>query len=332
MPVGRANRRTFITGLGSAAAWPMVGRAQQPGKAYRIGFLANDPTIPKQPAGQAFLDGLHESGFIEGKNIIIERRFAEGRAERYSIVATELVQLGVDVIVASTDEAAFAAKQATKSVPIVILNVVDPIAEGLVAGLAHPGGNVTGLMQEDSAEVSTKRLQLLKDAVPRITQVAVLMNPDLPVNQVQWQHLDAAARSLKLMLRQAVARQADDFKDAFAGVDRDRCDALFLATSVLNFLNRRTIVQLAAASQLPVMSTWREATQAGGVMSYGFLRTDQFHAAAIYVGKILKGANPAELPVEAPTKYELVINLNTAKVLNLELPRSLLLIADEVIE
>ena len=325
-------RREFIAALGAAAAWPIVGRAQQQGKVYRIGFLANDPAIPKQPEGQAFVDELREGGFIEGKNIIIERRFAEGKAERYPILATELIQLGVDVIVASSNEAAFAAKQATTLIPIVMLNVSDPIGQGWVAGLAHPGGNVTGSTLEDSAEVSAKSLQLLKDAVPRITQVAVLMNPDLPVNQVQWQHLEAAARSLKVVLRPAVARQADNFKDAFAGVDRDRCDAVLLANSGLNFANRRTIVELAAASRLPAMSSWREATQAGGLMSYGHVRIDQFRSAAIYVSKILKGAKPADLPVETPTKYELVINLRTAKALNLDFPRSLLLIADEVIE
>jgi putative ABC transport system substrate-binding protein len=328
----RVTRREFVATLGGAAAWPLVARGHEAGKVYRIGFLANDPSIPAQPAGQAFLDGLREGGFIEGKNIIIERRFAEGRTERYSILATGLVQLGVDVIVASGDEAALASKQATTSIPIVILNGSDLIGKGFVAGLAHPGGNVTGSISEDSAEISSKRLQLLKDALPGITQVAVLMNPDLRSNQTEWQHLDDAARSLKVTLRRVVARQVDDFKDAFAAVDRDACDALYVASNGVNFANRRTIVELAAAIRLPVMSTWREATEVGGLMSYGYLRTDQFHGAAIYVSKILKGAKPADLSVEAPTKYELVINLRTAKALDLGLPRSLLLVADEVIE
>jgi putative tryptophan/tyrosine transport system substrate-binding protein len=174
-------RRQFITLVGSAAAaWPFAARGQQTGKIYRIGFLANDPTIPAQPAGQAFLDGLRESGFIEGNNIIIERRFAEGRLDRYADLVAELVQLRVDAIVTSANEATLAAKRASTKIPIVMMNVSDPLAQGVVVRLAHPEGNITGLVQDDSVEITAKRMQLLKDAVPHSTQVAVLLNPDLP--------------------------------------------------------------------------------------------------------------------------------------------------------
>jgi putative ABC transport system substrate-binding protein len=325
-------RREFVALLGSAAAWPLVARGQQTGKVYRIGFLANDPSIPVQPAGHAFVDGLRESGCVEGKNIVIERRFAEGRADRFPGLALELTQVGVDIIVCSTTEATAAVKQTTDTIPIVMLNVTDPVGYGLVRSLARPGGNVTGLIQDDSVEIAAKRMQLLKDAVPGASVVAVLFDPDVPYNKAQWQQLQLAAPALNLTLRAAIARWASDFESVFVGFERDRPDALFVTASGLNFTNRRLIMELAIKSRLPAMSNFRESTQAGGLMSYGNNRIEAYRGAAIYVGKILKGAKPAELPVEGPTKYDLVINLQTAKALNLDIPRSLLLIADEVIE
>jgi putative tryptophan/tyrosine transport system substrate-binding protein len=263
-------RREFIAGLGSAAAWPMVARAQRSDKIYRIGFIANDPAIPTQPAGKAFLDGLDKSGFVEGKNVIIERRFAEGRPEHYADLAGELVNLRVDVIVSSSNEATAAVKRATNTIPVVMLNVNDPIGLGIITSLSHPGGNITGVVQDNSAEITTKRLQLLKDAVPQATKVAVLMNPDLLYAHAQWEQLERAAR-------------------------------------VLN-------------------------TEAGGLLSYGSNRADRYRLAAIYVGKILRGSEPGNLPVEQATNYELIINLKTAKALGLTVPPSLLARADEVIE
>jgi putative ABC transport system substrate-binding protein len=326
-------RRGFIAALGgAAAAWPLAARAQQAGKIYRIGFLANDPNIPAQPAGQAFLDGLRESGFIEGKNIIVERRFAEGRTDRYTELVAELTRLRVDVLVTSADEATLAAKRANIKIPIVMLNVSDPAGQGIVASLAHPGGNITGGTQDDSAAIETKRMQLLKDAVPHAAQVAVLIDPDLPYRQVVWQNLKLAALSLNVTLRQLAARQVDDLERAFAAIERDRPDALFVANNELNFVNRRLIIELAAKSRLPTMSAYREYPEAGGLMSYGSVRVDRFRRAGIYTSKILRGAKPADLPVELPTNYEFVINLKTAGSLNLEIPRALLLIADEVIE
>ena len=326
----RIQRREFIGALGSAAAWPLTARAQQAGKIYRIGFLANDPAIPAQPAGQAFLDGLSENGFIEGKNIIVERRFAEGRTDRYAELVAELTRLDLDVLVTSADEATLAAKRANVKIPVVMLNVSDPAGQGIVASLAHPGGNITGGTQDDSAEIEAKRMQLLKDTVPHAAQVAVLIDPDLPYGQVVWQHLELAALSLNVTLRQIAARQLSDLERAL--IERDRPDALFVANNELNFVNRRLIIELAAKNRLPTMSAYREYPEAGGLMSYGSVRVDRFRRAGIYTAKILKGVKPADLPVELPTNYEFVINLKTARSLNLEIPRALLLIADEVIE
>jgi len=326
----RIQRREFIGALGSAAAWPLTARAQQAGKIYRIGFLANDPAIPAQPAGQAFLDGLSENGFIEGKNIIVERRFAEGRTDRYAELVAELTRLDLDVLVTSADEATLAAKRANVKIPVVMLNVSDPAGQGIVASLAHPGGNITGGTQDDSAEIEAKRMQLLKDTVPHAAQVAVLIDPNLPYRQVVWQHLELAALSLNVTLRQIAARQLSDLERAL--IERDRPDALFVANNELNFVNRRLIIELAAKNRLPTMSAYREYPEAGGLMSYGSVRVDRFRRAGIYTAKILKGVKPADLPVELPTNYEFVINLKTARSLNLEIPRALLLIADEVIE
>ena len=325
-------RRHFITLLGAATAWPLAARAQQTGKIYRIGFLANDPAIPTQPVGQAFLDGLREDGFIEGKNIVIERRFTEGRLDRYADLVTELLRLEMDVLVTSAEEATLAAKRATTRIPIVMMNVSDPLGQGIVASLAHPAGNITGGTQDDSAEVAAKRVQLLKDALPQTARLAVLLNPDLPYTQLQWQQLERAAPSLKLALRQLVAREASELEGAFAAIGQDRPDALFVINSELNFVNRRRIMELASKNHLPTITAQREYPEAGGLMSYGSVRLDRFRRAGIYVGKILKGAKPADLPVEQPTKYELVINLKIARSLNLEIPRDLLLVADEVIE
>ena len=333
MHFDRLKRREFITLVGGAAAtWPLAARAQQSGKVYRIGFLANDPTIPVQPAGKAFLDGLREGGFIEGKNVTIEHRFAEARLDRYDGLVAELIRLEVDVIVTSATDATLAAKRANTKIPVVMLSVPDPVAQGVVASLAHPGGNITGLSQDDSAEIAAKRLQLFKDTIPHIAQVAVLLNPDVRYDQSQWQQLELAARSLNVTLRRLVARQASEFEHAFAATARDRPDVLFVAGNSLNFVNRRLLAELAAKSRLPTMCSNREYAEAGCLMSYGYVRTESFRRAAIYVGKILKGAKPADLPVEQPTKYELVINLKTAKFLSLEIPRPLLLIADETID
>jgi putative ABC transport system substrate-binding protein len=280
------NRRAFIAGLGGAAAWPVVARGLQPGKVYRIGFIANDPAIPTELAGKAFLDGLGESGFIEGKNIIIERRFTEGKRERYADLAGELVNLHVDLIVSSSNEATAAVKTATSTIPIVMLNVNDPIGQGFITSLSHPGGNITGVIQDESPEITAKRLQLLKDAVPQTAQVAVLMNPDLPYAHADWRQLGRAAQTLNLMVRPVVARQANDFEKAFAGLGRDRPDALLVTSSGLNLSNRGLVMDLTLKNRLPAISAFRESTEAGGLLSYSSNRVERFRCAAIYVGKI----------------------------------------------
>jgi putative tryptophan/tyrosine transport system substrate-binding protein len=229
-------RRKFIMLLGgAAAAWPVAAHAQQVGKIYRIGFLANDPTIPSQPAGQAFLDGLRESGFIEGKNVMIDRRFAEAKEDRYDGLLAELTQLGPDVLVTSANDATLAAKQAAIAIPVVMMNVSDPVGQGIIASLARPGGNITGVIQDDTAEISAKRMQLLKDAVPRAAKVAVLLNPDHPYHRSQWQQLELAAPSLSVALRQLVARRGSEIEGAFASIGTDRPDVLLLNNSSLSF-------------------------------------------------------------------------------------------------
>jgi len=327
-------RREFITLLGgSAAAWPLAARAQQAGKVYRIGFLANDPTILTTPASAAFRDGLRQNGLVDGDNILIDWRFAGGKTDRYAELAATLVSLRMDLIVASGSSSAIAAKEATKTIPIVIMNVSDPIALGIVASLARPEGNITGVIEEESSQFAAKRLQLLKDAVPQTAKVAVLMDPDSAIDQAQWQQLELAALSLNVMLRPVVVRRATEFENAFAAIERNHFpDALFVMRSGLHITNRRLIVELAGKNRLPVISNWKELTELGGLMSYGSNRLDRFRHVALYVAKILKGAKPGDLPIEQPIKYELVINLKSAKALNLEIPRSLLLVADEVIE
>jgi ABC-type uncharacterized transport system substrate-binding protein len=325
-------RREFITLIVAGAMWPLVAHAQQAGKIYRIGFLANDPAIPVQPAGQAFLDGLRESGFIEGKNVIIERRFAEGRTDQFAKLIAELIRLNVEIIVTSANDETLLAKRATTKIPIVMMNGQDPLGQGIVASLARPEGNITGVIQDDSAEIAAKQIQLLKDAVPHTAHVAVLLNPDLPYEEAQWRQLEFSAPSLKVMLRRLVVRQASELDSAFTAIARDGADALVPVNSGVNFVNRRRIIELAAKGRLPMMSGFREYPEAGGLMSYGSVRADRFRLAATYVAKILKGAKPADLPIQQPTKYELVINLKTARSLNLEIPRDLLLVADEVIE
>src|SRR5262245_20185496 len=326
-------RREFITLLGGAAAIPVAARAQQPEKISRVAFLANDPNIPAQPAGRAFLDGLRESGFIEGKNVIIERRFAEGRIEQYAALVSELINWGPDVIVTGANDATLAAKRATSQIPIVMMNVYDPVGQGLVPSLARPGGNITGVVQDESAEIAARRLQFLKDAVPNISRVIVLINMDVPYATVEWKALERASQSLRLALQAIAVHRVSDYADAFDNMTKERPDAVFIPISApLHFTNRRLIVELAAKRRLPTISNFREATEVGGLMSYGSVRTDRFRRAGTYVGKVLKGAKPDDLPIEQPTKFELVINLKTARSLGLEIPRELLVVADEVIE
>ena len=326
-------RRKFLAMLGgAAAAWPLAARAQQGGKVYRIGFIGNDPTIPITTAGAAFVEGLRENGFVEGKNIAIQWRFAEGRGDRPAALIGELVRDNIDVLVTSGAQNHVAAKRATTKIPIVMVNAIDPVGEGLVASLARPGGNITGLVQVPSAELAGKRIQLLKDVAPQISRVAVLMNPDFDSDYSQLTALGHAAQSLKVTLFAVSARRGSELADALAKSIGEHPNALFAMNNGLNLTYRKVIIEFAAEHRLPLMHSFTEATRDGGLISYATDRPALFRHAAALAGKILKGANPADMPIEQPTGFQLAINLRTANALGLTIPRDLLLVADEVIE
>ena len=331
MPV-TIGRRELIAAIGGAAVWPLATRAQKAGKIYRIGFLANDSTIPTQSAGKAFVQGLQENGLVEGGNLIIERRFAEGSFDRASELAAELVRLAVGLIVVSGTNNAIAASKATKTIPIVMANVFDPTALGIVNSLAFPGGNVTGLSNDVSPEMASKRLALLKETVPQIVRVAILMNPDYAQDVSQWEVVQRAAGALNLSLQTAVLRDRKDLDSVFTQLRRQPPDALFGLRNPQTLVFRRPIVDFALEARLPAIYAIAEIVEAGGLMSYGPNRTDLFRRSAVYVAKILKGVKPADLPIEQPTKFELMINLKTAKALGIEIPPDVLARADEVIE
>jgi putative ABC transport system substrate-binding protein len=329
----RIRRRKFIVTLGgAAAAWPFGVRAQQGEEIHRIGFLANDPTLPTQAAGEAFLESLREHGFVEGKNIIIERRFAHGNSQRSSELAAELIQLNVGLIVASGQNNIAALSQRTKSTPVVMVNVFDPIGMGIVGNLASPGTNFTGLTSAVSIRLLGKRLQLLKDPFPRISRLAVLRTPNFPTDHVQWDWLERAASAFNVKLIAVSINGYSDLDAAFAALRRERADALYGLNNPLTLILRKQITELAAKERLPAIYPFTEVAEAGGLMSYGASRPDLFRRAATYAAKILSGAKAADLPIEQPTKFELVINLTTAKALALTIPAGLLALADKVIQ
>jgi len=305
--------------------------AQQPKKVPRIGVLwLYSPTIAT-PFAEAFRQGLRGLGYVEGQNIALEERWAEGRFDRLPSLAAELVRLNVDIIVTASTPAAQAGQQATRSIPIVMTNVSDPVESGLVSSLARPGGNVTGLslMHPD---LSGKRLELLKEIIPKISQVAVLSNPSNPNTPPLLRETEAAARALRVQLQVVEVRDSTELDKAFSAMTRDRAGALVVMPDSVLFDQRKRIVDLAAKSRLPAMYPWREPVDGGGLMAYGASGHDIMRGAAVYVDKILKGAKPADLPVEQPTKFELVINLKTAKALGLKIPAAVLARADQVLE
>ena len=315
------------------SAWPVAASAQQAAKIARIGYLATNLAAGPH-LREAFLQGLRDLGYVEGRNVVIEYRDAEGKLERLPALAAELVALKVDVIVAASTLAALAAKQATRTLPIVFAAAGDPVASGLVTSLARPGGNVTGLSIL-APELVGKCLELLKQAVPGVSRVAVLWQPGALGERTEKDMLkeaEVAARALGVRLQFVEARGPADFDRAFSDMTRARAGALTVLASVMFFSERRRLVDLAAKNRLPAVYPLREFVDAGGLMSYGPNVADLFRRAATYVDKILKGAKPADLPVEQPTKFELVINLKTAKALGLTIPPSLLARADEVIE
>jgi putative ABC transport system substrate-binding protein len=325
-------RRNFLFALvlnlvvAATAAW-----AQQPKKIPIVAYLAAT-SGPDDPHIEVWRQELRELGYVDGRTIKIEFRSAQGHAERLPGLAQELIQLKVDVIVVGSTPAAQAVQavqRATSIVPIVVI-LPDPVGSGLVGNLAHPGGNVTGLSMM-STELTAKRLQLLKEVIPRITRVAVLWNPDTPFHAKVMQDLKATAPSLSIKLSFVGVRTPEEFDTAFSAVSRAHAQALFVIESSLFFAYRTTLVNLASKARLPAMVTPRELANEGGLICYGANYDDAFRRSAAYVDKILKGAKPGDLPIEQPTKFELVVNLKTAKALGITIPQSILLQADEVI-
>jgi putative ABC transport system substrate-binding protein len=304
--------------------------AQQQAKVPRIGLLS--PFSPSATAlwHQAFRQGLRDLGWVEGKTISIEYRYAEGRRDRLPDLAADLVRLKVDIIVASVNTDALAAKNATREIPIVVASAGDPVAIGLVESLARPGGNITGLSQI-SPELAGKRLELLKEIVPKLSRVAVLWNPQGTTSPL-WKEIQLPARELGVQLHSLEVRSSNDFAKAFEDAARARAGALAIMPDPLFAGNLKRIADLAAKSRLPSIFHLTEFVDSGGLLAYGPDRSDQFRRAAVYVDKILKGTKPANLPVEQPTKFELVINLKTAKRISVTIPQSVLYRADKVIK
>jgi len=322
------DRRAFIGTLASGLlAAPLVAEGQPAGKVWRVGILGNENSAP----WEAFRRGLRDLGYVGGRNLTMESRWSEGRTERLPALAIELVQLRVDVIVASGTQAVRAAKQATSTIPIVMAVSAHPDKIGLVESLARPGGNVTGL-DNVGPDLKGKQLQLLKEVAPKVSRVAVLWNPANLVETFGFKEMVAAAAVIGVEIQSIDVRTPDDYLAAFATVTASRADALYAFGNPVNFKNRQLIADFALKSRLPSIYEERLFVESGGLMSYAPSFTDLFRRAATYVDKILKGAKPGDLPVEQPTKFELIINLKAAKALSLTIPQSLLQRADQVIE
>jgi ABC-type uncharacterized transport system substrate-binding protein len=306
-----------------------LAEAQQPKKLDRIGFLLGGPSSFFSARTDAFQQGLNELGYTKGKNIVIEYRYADGKADRLPALAKELVGLKLDVIVASTTPSVLAVKKASATIPIVFVSIADPVASGLVASLARPGGNITGLTIL-GPELSGKRLELLKETVPNVTRIGVLSDLTNPTQALEWKEILAAAQVLGVKLQSLGLRSSNDFDSAFKAALRERAQALITLPQPLMNSHRNLIVGFAAKNKLPAIYPAPEFTDAGGLMYYGPVYTELFRRAATYVDKILKGTKPADLPVEQPTKFELVINLKTAKALGLTIPPVVLMRAEKV--
>jgi putative ABC transport system substrate-binding protein len=323
-------RREFITLLGGAAAWPLAARAQQTQKLPTIGFLGSSTASAESQRVAAFVQRLRELGWIEGRTVAIEVRWGEGRNERYADIAAEFVRLKVDVIVTQGTATVIAARQATSVIPIVFAGAADPVGNDLVASLARPGGNVTGLSNQGT-DLAAKRLELLREIVPAFGRVAIIGNVGNPAIVLEMREVQAAARMLGLEVAILEIRRAEDIASAFPAL-QVRADALYVAADPLLGTNRIRINTLALGARLPTMHDFREYVEAGGLMSYGPNLVDVFRRSADFVDKILRGTKPGDIPVEQPTKFDLVINLATAKALRLAIPESFLVRADEVIE
>ena len=329
--MGRLPRRTFVSLVaGALFALPFAIGAQQSGKVPRIGYVGqNNPELGQHQLA-ALRRGLRELGWVEGQNIVLEIRFADGRVDRFPALIAELIRLKVDVIVTSSSATTWAAKDTTKSIPIVMAASADATGEGLVTSLAHPGGNITGMTFMAGPEIAGKQLQLLKEMAPAASSVAVLANPTNRSHAAFARELKVAARSLGVRLQVLEASSPDQLDGAFAAMTREHVAALLVLTDSMFLGQRKRIPELAAKSRLPALYSQREFVDEGGLVSYGPSLRDMFHRAAAHVDKILKGTKPSDIPIEQPTKFELVINPRAAQALGLTIPQSLLLRADEV--
>jgi putative tryptophan/tyrosine transport system substrate-binding protein len=325
-------RRKFIKLMGGVAvAWPLAARAQHSGKFVRIGMLETVAAELNAANLAAFRKSLRDFGYAEGQNLVIEYRSADGRAERFPEAAAQLVSLNVDVIVTRGTPASLAAKNATATIPIVMTAVAEPLGVGLIATLARPGGSVTGL-SSSVAMLNPKRVELLQELVPGIVRVAVLMNMGNPAQLGEWEAVQTAAQTKGIQPYLLDIRRAEEVSPAFDAARRQRCEALVVGGDAIMHANAKLVSELAANNRLPAIYASREFIEAGGLLAYGVSYPDLYRRAAIYVGKILQGAKPADLPVEQPTKFELVINLKAAKAIGLAIPPLLIARADEVIE
>jgi putative ABC transport system substrate-binding protein len=321
-------RRDFIVIVSSGvAAFSVDALTQESGKVWRMGFLSQGYEKFYDP----LFEGLREHGYSEGKNLVVERRYAEGRSERFQEFAAEMVRLKVDIIIVTTTPAALAVKKATTTVPVVFPNAISPVESGVVASLAHPGGNVTGGAAQTAA-LSMKRLEILKEVVPGLLRIAVLWNAANPALAYPWKQSQAAAGELGVSLRSLEVRDPKDIDSAFAVIVQESPDALIVLQDALTLQHRKEIIDFTIQKRLPGMFVAKEWVTVGGLMSYGENLADMYHRGAYFVDKIFRGAKPADLPVEQVTKFELVLNLKTAKTMGLNIPAPFLATADEVIE
>ncbi len=324
-------RRAFLTGSAALVAAPLTAEAQPVGKVWRIGFISSASASAMAARDEAFRQGLGALGYVVGQNITIEYRWAEAKNDRLPDFAAELVTLKLDVIVTHGVVATRAVKQATTTIPIVIAAADDPLAAGLVTSLARPGGNITGLSVV-TPDLTEKRLDLLKGILPGQTRVAVLWNSDNPISEPELRKTEAAARSLGLQLQSLSVRDPREFASAFSSMKAERAGAVFVLSDAMFFGQRKEIAAFAVSNRLPLVAHLREFAEVGGLMTYGPKVVDLHRRAAYFVDRILKGAKPGDLPVEQPTKFELVLNMRTANALGLTIPPSLLQRADQVIE
>ena len=327
-------RRDFVTLLGGiAATWSLAALAQQPaGRVYRIGYLTLASREQSIPVVRVFDEGLRSLGYRVGENVVIEYRFADGEMEQLPALAADLVRIGVDIILATFNPITAAAMKATTTIPIVMINSIDPVGTGLITSLARPGGNVTGFSGDTGSEIFGKRLELMKEILPHLSRVGVLFNPNVAVSRSRQASMGETARVVGLTLVPVEARGLDALEPAFATMVRERTQALVVQGDSVLFNCRGQIAEMALANRLPTASVVKEFADAGLLLAYGANLQDQYRRAASFVDRIIKGVKPGDLPVEQPTKFELVINLKTAKALGIDVPPSVLARADEVIE